>query len=54
MLDPHARVRRFLAGRPYRCTSSFSLSYLPYQRVFNVGFRVVGEVGVTKTAKRDG
>lgn len=30
--------------RPYRCTASFRLSYPPYQRVFNVGFRVVGEV----------
>lgn len=27
--------------RPYRSTSSFRLSYLPYQRVYNVGFRVV-------------
>ncbi|MBC8871398.1 MAG: SUMF1/EgtB/PvdO family nonheme iron enzyme [Planctomycetes bacterium] len=29
--------------RPRRCTSSFRLSYLPYQRVYNVGFRVVCE-----------
>ena len=28
--------------RPYRATASFWLSYPPYQRVFNVGFRVVG------------
>jgi formylglycine-generating enzyme required for sulfatase activity len=27
--------------RPHRCTSSFRLAYQPYQRVFNVGFRVV-------------
>jgi formylglycine-generating enzyme required for sulfatase activity len=26
---------------PERCTSSFRLSYLPYQKVYNVGFRVV-------------
>ncbi|MFH1921990.1 MAG: SUMF1/EgtB/PvdO family nonheme iron enzyme [Planctomycetota bacterium] len=29
--------------RPKRCTSSFRLSYLAHQRVFNVGFRVVCE-----------
>jgi len=29
--------------RPKRCTSSFRLSYPAYQRVFNVGFRVVCE-----------
>ena len=29
--------------RPKRCTSSFRLSYQPYQRVYNVGFRVVCE-----------
>jgi formylglycine-generating enzyme required for sulfatase activity len=29
--------------RPPRCTSSFRLSYEPYQRVYNVGFRVVCE-----------
>jgi formylglycine-generating enzyme required for sulfatase activity len=27
--------------RPYRATTSFRLAYPPYQRVFNVGFRVV-------------
>jgi len=25
--------------RPYRCTAAFWLSYPPYQRVFNGGFR---------------
>jgi len=40
--------------RPYRCTAAFWLSYPPYQRVFNVGFRVVGEVNETKMAKREG
>ena len=29
--------------RPYRATSSFRLPYRPYQKVFNVGFRVVFE-----------
>jgi len=27
--------------RPFRCTSSYRLSYPPYQRVYNVGFRVM-------------
>ncbi|MFV2070139.1 MAG: SUMF1/EgtB/PvdO family nonheme iron enzyme, partial [Pirellulales bacterium] len=30
--------------RPERCTSSFRVRYAPYQRVFNVGFRVVCEL----------
>jgi formylglycine-generating enzyme required for sulfatase activity len=29
--------------RPYRATSSYRLPYRPYQKVFNVGFRVVIE-----------
>lgn len=29
--------------RPDRCRSAFRLSYAPYQKVFNVGFRVVCE-----------
>jgi len=29
--------------RPARCRSAFRLSYPPYQRVFNVGFRLVSE-----------
>jgi hypothetical protein len=29
--------------RPSRCTSSFRLTYRPYQKVYNVGFRVVME-----------
>jgi len=35
--------------RPKRSTSSFRLSYLAYQRVFNVGFRVAcgGSLGLT-------
>lgn len=29
--------------RPHRCTSSFRLAYPPWQRVYNVGFRVICE-----------
>ena len=29
--------------RPQRCRSAFRLAYPPWQRVFNVGFRVVCE-----------
>jgi formylglycine-generating enzyme required for sulfatase activity len=29
--------------RPYRATSSFRLGYEPFQKVYNVGFRVVCE-----------
>ncbi|MEA1951033.1 MAG: formylglycine-generating enzyme family protein, partial [Planctomycetota bacterium] len=29
--------------RPKRCTSAFRLGYRPYQRIYNVGFRVVCE-----------
>jgi formylglycine-generating enzyme required for sulfatase activity len=36
--------------RPSRCTSSFRLSYQPYQRVYNVGFRVVCEARPTTVA----
>jgi len=44
--DPDAAGRRVVRGgswydRPKRCRSAFRLSYRPYQRVFNVGFRVV-------------
>jgi len=31
--------------RPSRSTSSFRLSYRPYQKVYNVGFRVICEAG---------
>jgi len=46
--DPASDGRRVVRGgswldRPKRSTSSFRLSYPPYQRVFNVGFRVVCE-----------
>ena len=39
--------------RPKRCTSSFRLSYLPYQRVYNVGFRVISEVEPDVVAAKD-
>jgi len=29
--------------RPKRCRSAFRLPYRPYQKVFNVGFRVIGQ-----------
>jgi len=29
--------------RPFRCTSSFRLPYQPWQRVHDVGFRVIIE-----------
>ena len=46
--DEHSTDRRVVRGgswrdRPYRATASFRLAYRPYQRVFNVGFRVVCE-----------
>ena len=48
--DPRAGGRRVVRGgswrdRPMRCTSSFRLSFQPYQRVYNVGFRVVCQFG---------
>jgi len=46
--DPGADGLRVVRGgswydRPQRCRSAFRLAYAPYQRVFNVGFRVVCE-----------
>jgi formylglycine-generating enzyme required for sulfatase activity len=45
---PEATGQKVVRGgswrdRPARCRSSFRLGYAPYQRVFNVGFRVVAE-----------
>jgi formylglycine-generating enzyme required for sulfatase activity len=42
--------------RPQRCRSAFRLSYPPYQRVFNVGFRVVcpATEAVTASAQNPG
>ncbi len=46
--DPDAAGRRVVRGgswrdRPQRCRSAFRLAYEPYQKVVNVGFRVVME-----------
>jgi len=46
--DPATQGRKVVRGgswrdRPKRCTSSFRLSYQPYQRVYNVGFRVIAK-----------
>jgi formylglycine-generating enzyme required for sulfatase activity len=46
--DAAAGGRKVVRGgswreRPQYCTSSYRLSYPPYQRVYNVGFRVVCE-----------
>ena len=38
--------------RPHRATSSFRLPYQPWQRVYNVGFRVVMEVHDGASASR--
>jgi formylglycine-generating enzyme required for sulfatase activity len=38
--------------RPYRATSSYRLGYRPYQRVFNVGFRIVMEAA-PEVARRE-
>ena len=53
---PDAKGERVVRGgswydRPKRCRSAFRLAYPPYQRVFNVGFRVVMEpVATTASA----
>jgi len=44
--DQAAEGRRTVRGgswrdRPKRCRSAFRLSYMPWQRVYNVGFRIV-------------
>ena len=46
--EPAGPDRRVVRGgswrdRPQRATASYRLSYWPYQRVFNVGFRIVCE-----------
>jgi formylglycine-generating enzyme required for sulfatase activity len=46
--DPSSNARKSVRGgswrdRPHRATSSYRLGYLPYQRVFNVGFRIIIE-----------
>jgi hypothetical protein len=47
--DVESAARRVVRGgswhdRPKRCRSAFRLSYPQWQRVYNVGFRVVMEV----------
>ena len=44
--DPASRNDKVVRGgswrdRPYRATASYRLCYKPYQKVFNVGFRVI-------------
>lgn len=57
--DPTNPERRVVRGgswrdRPYRATASYRIGYQPYQRVFNVGFRVVIKADEgTKLAERD-
>ena len=46
--DAQARDEKVVRGgswsdRPFRCTSSFRLPYQPWQRVANVGFRIIIE-----------
>jgi formylglycine-generating enzyme required for sulfatase activity len=38
--------------RPLRARSAFRLSYPPWQRIFNVGFRVVCEADIKKIAAK--
>jgi len=50
--DPISRDDKVVRGgswldRPYRATASFRLRYKPYQKVFNVGFRVLMSVDGT-------
>jgi formylglycine-generating enzyme required for sulfatase activity len=39
--------------RPHRARSGFRLGYQPYQRIFNVGFRVIIEDGPEPQALAD-
>ncbi len=46
--DPGEQGKRVVRGgswydRPYRATSAYRLAYQPYQKIYNVGFRVVCE-----------
>ncbi len=51
--EPGRRVVRggSWRDRPQRCTSSFRWGYQPYQRVYNVGFRVICPVGPATVAR---
>jgi len=47
--DPNDQGRKVIRGgswydRPPRCRSAFRLSYPPWRKVFNVGFRVVCQI----------
>ncbi len=51
--DEQSTARRIVRGgswrdRPERGTSSFRIDYAPFQRVYNVGFRVVCEISDEK------
>jgi formylglycine-generating enzyme required for sulfatase activity len=51
--DPDSRQDKVVRGgswfdRPHRATSSFRLAYKPYQKVYNVGFRVIIPVDTQK------
>ncbi len=53
--DLAAEDKRVVRGgswrdRPKRARSAYRLAYRPYQRVFNVGFRVVVQTAETRTA----
>ena len=60
--DPSDQGEKVVRGgswrdRPKRCRSSFRLSYPPYQRVYNVGFRVMcesvaGKIKIASAAKK--
>jgi formylglycine-generating enzyme required for sulfatase activity len=56
--DPRTPGRKVVRGgswrdRPQRCTSSFRLSFQPYQAVYNVGFRVVAEIEPDAIVRRE-
>jgi formylglycine-generating enzyme required for sulfatase activity len=53
--EPSAAARMVVRGgswrdRPAYATSSYRLSYLPFQKVYNVGFRVICTQDATKVA----
>ena len=53
-----ASTRRVVRGgswddRPHRARSAFRLSYWPYQKVYDVGFRVACELQATSVSRRN-
>jgi formylglycine-generating enzyme required for sulfatase activity len=55
--DPDAAGRKVARGgswrdRPKRCTSGFRYAYQAYQKVYNVGFRVICEPADRRSARR--